>query len=113
MVVMASRGENFSCRSIGKESGSGDIQGRKEFLMNWKKTEAELRAKARKHASALIGRKVVKVKMPVDVPGHFSSLTLVFDDGTEFFVAPGGEGCWKCDPDGIGWGLSVDRRQKP
>lgn len=83
--------------------------------MNWEEEEAELQAKAREHASALIGRKVVKVEMPVGYPGHFSSLTLVFDDGTYLEVAPGesGWGCSECDPDGIGCGLSVDRRQKP
>jgi len=83
--------------------------------MTWVEKEAKLKVEAEKHASALIGRKVTSVEMPVGCPGHFSSLTLVFDDGTYLEVAPGdgGWGCSECDPDGLGWGLSVDRRQKP
>jgi hypothetical protein len=79
--------------------------------MTWEEQVAKLKVEAEKHASALIGRKVVKVEMPVGYPGHFSSVTLVFDDGTKLEVAPGGWGCSECDPDGIGWGVEVEMRK--
>ncbi len=79
--------------------------------MNWEEKEAKLKVEAEKHASALIGRKVVKVEMPVGYPGHFTSVTLVFDDGTKLEVIPGGWGCSECDPEGIGWGVEVEMRK--
>jgi len=81
--------------------------------MIWEEQEAKLKVEAEKHASALIGKKVTSVEMPVGYPGHFTSVTLVFDDGTKLEVAPGSGawGCSECDPDGIGWGVEVEMRK--
>jgi hypothetical protein len=79
--------------------------------MTWVEQEAKLKVEAEKHASALIGKKVTSVEMPVGYPGHFSSVTLVFDDGTKLKVTPGGCGCLECNPEGIGWGVEVEERK--
>ena len=80
--------------------------------MSWTDEEPMLKLAAQKYAAALVGKKVVKVEMPVGYPGHYTSVTLVFDDGTSLVVTyESGAGCPECDPEGIGWGVEVEVRK--
>ncbi len=56
----------------------------------------------------LIGKEVISFKLSVSKIGFYSSISVGFDDGTKLDVVSGGGGCVDCDPNGIGWGISVE-----
>jgi len=72
------------------------------------KLRDKMSAEAEKMGKLLVGRKVVSVSLPVEYPGQYRCLTIVFDDGTRLEVSQGsGAGCNECDPEGMGFGVNV------
>jgi len=59
-------------------------------------------------SQSLIGKRVISCKLSVSKIGFYKSIVVEFDDGTKLDVCSGGGGCSNCDPNGIGWGISVD-----
>ena len=81
--------------------------------MRYDKEKEKMEEAANKMCKVLIGKKIIGVEVPVGWPGHYTSVTVVMEDGTRLEVSEGSfSGCFECNPEGIGSGVEVEVREK-
>lgn len=75
--------------------------------MTYEEEKAKMENDAKKMEKALVGKKIVAVKMPVNYPGQYTSVAVILEDDTTLEVYCGSGGCDECDPEGIGREVNV------
>lgn len=72
-----------------------------------------LEAYTKKLSQFINGKNLDKIELVISyTEQHYSNVKLHFDDGTYIIIGPEGQSCFQCDPQGNGWGVSVEAFEK-